>query len=100
MDTTEHNPAISSPRRFSIRLPKGWSILDMTLAVAPVMAVLAFGVYWLYALAANMTSNNNLRKVGLALHQYHDSYGCFPPAHVPFQGRAEHSWRALFVPHL
>jgi len=44
---------------------------------------------------------NNLKTIGLALHNYHDQYHCFPPAHVlgP-DGTPWHSWRVLILPFL
>ena len=33
---------------------------------------------------------NNLKQIGLAMHNYHDSYGCFPPAYIPDENAA---WR-------
>jgi hypothetical protein len=48
---------------------------------------------------ANCT--NNLRQIGLALRNYHDVYGSFPPAYVAdASGRPMHSWRVLILPYL
>jgi hypothetical protein len=44
---------------------------------------------------------NNLKQIGLALHNYHDVYGTFPPAYVAdASGRPMHSWRVLILPFL
>lgn len=44
---------------------------------------------------------NNLKQIGLALHNYHDDYGSFPPAYtVDAMGRPLHSWRTLVLPYL
>jgi len=44
---------------------------------------------------------NNLKQIGLALHNYHDMYGSFPPAFVTSDdGRPMHSWRVLILPFL
>ncbi len=44
---------------------------------------------------------NNLKQIGLAMHNYHDEHGCFPPAYVPDQdGKPMHSWRVLLLPYL
>lgn len=44
---------------------------------------------------------NNLKQIGLALYNYHDDYGSFPPAYtVDAQGRPLHSWRTLILPYL
>jgi len=41
----------------------------------------------------------NLKQIGLALHNYHETYGSFPPAFVPDEeGRPAHSWRILILP--
>ena len=44
---------------------------------------------------------NNLRRIGLAMQQYHQLHGSFPPAYIPDEnGRPMHSWRVLLLPHL
>ncbi|MCR4414587.1 MAG: DUF1559 domain-containing protein [Thermoguttaceae bacterium] len=44
---------------------------------------------------------NNLRRIGMALQQYHNAYGCFPPAVVTdAQGNPMHSWRVAILPYL
>jgi prepilin-type processing-associated H-X9-DG protein len=45
--------------------------------------------------------SNNLKQIGLALHNYHDAYKSFPPAFVPDEnGEAIHSWRVAILPFL
>jgi prepilin-type processing-associated H-X9-DG protein len=44
---------------------------------------------------------NNIKQIGLALHNYHDHYGTFPPAYtVDSSGKRLHSWRTLILPYL
>lgn len=44
---------------------------------------------------------NNLKQIGLALHNYHDTYGSFPPAYtVDSYGNRLHSWRTLILPYM
>ena len=44
---------------------------------------------------------NNLKHIALALQNYHQVYGCFPPAHVDSpDGKPMHSWRVLLLPFL
>lgn len=52
--------------------------------------------------AARRTScSNNLKQIGLALHNYHDMHGTFPPAYIPDEnGQPKHSWRVLILPYL
>lgn len=43
----------------------------------------------------------NLRTINVALGNYHDEYGSFPPAYtVDANGRPLHSWRTLLLPYL
>lgn len=53
------------------------------------------------AAARRVSSMNNLKQLALAMHNYHDAYGHFPPAAVigP-DGRPWHSWRTLILPFL
>ena len=44
---------------------------------------------------------NHLKQIALALHNYHDHYGCFPPAYIADEnGKPMHSWRVLLLPYL
>ncbi len=44
---------------------------------------------------------NNLKQIGLALHNYHDKYQAFPPAYtVDAEGKPLHSWRTLILPYM
>lgn len=44
---------------------------------------------------------NNLKQIGLAMHNYHDTYGAFPPAYtVDADGKPLHSWRTLLLPYM
>lgn len=51
--------------------------------------------------AALSRSLNNLRQIGLAMHNYHDTYRRFPPGVIygP-DGKPWHSWRVLILPFL
>jgi hypothetical protein len=44
---------------------------------------------------------SNMKQLALALHNYHDVYGCFPPAYIAdSNGKPMHSWRVLILPYL
>lgn len=44
---------------------------------------------------------NNMRQIALAFHNYHDTYGTFPPAYIADEnGKPMHSWRTLILPFL
>jgi prepilin-type processing-associated H-X9-DG protein len=45
--------------------------------------------------------NNNLKMIVLALQNYHDDHGMFPPAFIPDKdGKPMHSWRVLLLPYM
>ena len=45
--------------------------------------------------------SNNLKQLALAMHNYHDTYKCFPPAYIADEdGQPMHSWRVLLLPYL
>lgn len=49
--------------------------------------------------ARRMQCSNNLREIGLALHNYNAAYGSLPPAYtVDANGNKLHSWRTLILP--
>jgi prepilin-type processing-associated H-X9-DG protein len=52
--------------------------------------------------AIRTQSSNNLKQMGLAMHNYHDMYGCFPAAAGGAEGRdpmnAGLSWRVTLLP--
>ncbi len=51
--------------------------------------------------ARRMQCSNNLRQIGVALHEYHAQYGSFPPAYIADEnGKPMHSWRVLILPFL
>ena len=44
---------------------------------------------------------NRLKQISLALHNYQDTYGSFPPAYIADKnGKPIHSWRVLILPFL
>lgn len=49
--------------------------------------------------ARRMSCSNNMKQIGLALHNYHSAYGTLPPAYtIDANDRPMHSWRALILP--
>ena len=48
-----------------------------------------------------MECTNNMKQIGLALHNYYDVHNCLPPAYtVDEDGKPLHSWRVLMLPYV
>jgi hypothetical protein len=51
--------------------------------------------------AARVQSMNNLKQIGLAMHNYHDAHGSFPPAAIcDKKGKPLLSWRVAILPYI
>ncbi|MEZ6124037.1 MAG: DUF1559 domain-containing protein [Planctomycetaceae bacterium] len=51
--------------------------------------------------ARRVQCKNNLKQIGIALHQYRADFGCFPPTVTTADdGTVMHSWRTLLLPYL
>ncbi len=85
--------------------------LGLILSVAMILIFAAIGVVMMFSspsrrnsalsVAQSAQCASNLREVMVALHNYHDTYGSFPPAHTTdAQGNPLHSWRTLILPYL
>lgn len=49
--------------------------------------------------ARRSQSQNNLKQIGIALHNYHDTYGKLPPPYVTDKdGKPLYSWRVVILP--
>lgn len=91
-------PTMQPPRRWGSTLLKVFLIS----AIVVVLIILFVPAPRNAIGAARRTQcKNNLKQIGLALYNYHDDYGSFPPAYtVDKKGRPLHSWRTLLLPYL
>lgn len=49
--------------------------------------------------SSRMQCGNHLKQIAIALQNYHDVYGSFPPAYIAdANGKPMHSWRVLILP--
>ena len=51
-----------------------------------------------FGAAARTQSMNNIRQLGLAMHNYHDAYGSLPPSVIVHESGHRHSWRIAILP--
>ena len=90
--------SFASPRRSGLTLVE---LLVVLAIIAILVALLLPATRSAREPARRSQCKNNLKQIGLALHNYHDAYGEFPPAYtVNEQGRPLHSWRTLLLPYL
>ena len=85
----------------------GFTVIEMLvctgiLLVVGVLLLAMFAPVSRGRYAARRTQcKNNLKQIGLAIHQYHDRYNSLPPVvTVDAEGRPLHSWRTLILPFL
>jgi prepilin-type processing-associated H-X9-DG protein len=70
-------------------------------ADAAVAAAVVDGMQRVRESANRMSSANNLKQLALAMHNYHDTYGHFPPQAIYSKdGKPLLSWRVLLLPFL
>jgi hypothetical protein len=75
--------------------------LELKAARGTLDAVTMQAVKHLRRMAARNRSANNLKQIGLAMHNYHDNVGRFPAAAVfDKDGKALLSWRVLILPYI
>ncbi|MFQ5732447.1 MAG: DUF1559 domain-containing protein [Planctomycetaceae bacterium] len=93
------------------RPPKSNTTLIIVLVVGGVFGLLICGgvgialflpaVQQAREAARRSTCKNNLKQISLALHNYHEVYGSYPPAYFADKnGKPMHSWRVMILPFL
>jgi prepilin-type processing-associated H-X9-DG protein len=98
-------PAYPAPRASS-----SGPTVAVIVVVAVVVGILCLGLPVLIALllpavqasreaARRMQCSNNLKQIGLGMHNYHDTYMCFPAAVLTDEdGQPMRSWRVAILP--
>lgn len=103
--TEDVRPGISIVRRtsdgYSFELYQTLPSGDLGATVPAGLATALPAVFAARQAARRAQAANNLRQILLAMHNYHDTYGGFPPAYsVDKDGKPLLSWRVLILPFL
>jgi prepilin-type N-terminal cleavage/methylation domain-containing protein/prepilin-type processing-associated H-X9-DG protein len=87
------------------RIRRGMTLVEVTAVVFVVAILASLIVPSLQAARSSARRNqclNNLRQIGLGLHNYHDTHKCFPPGWVNYTpdagDRPRLGWQTLFLP--
>lgn len=87
---------------FVVHMLTRWSLLGVFVAIAALTvlgALLLPPTHHGPGHGRRGQCSNHLKQIGLALQNYHDEYGSFPPAHIAdSKGNPIHSWRVLILP--
>jgi len=87
-----------------LRAQRGFTLIELLVVIAIIailVALLLPAVQQAREAARRSSCKNNLKQIGLALHNYHDTHNVFPPGFVYNQNGTPHpewGWSAMILP--
>lgn len=84
-----------------LRKPKGFTLIELLVVIAIIAILIALllpAVQQAREAARRSTCKNNLKQIGIALHNYHDVARSFPPGSL--FGDDEYGWACMILPYI
>jgi prepilin-type N-terminal cleavage/methylation domain-containing protein len=89
------------------RAKRGFTLVELLVVIAIIgilVALLLPAVQAAREAARRMSCTNNLKQIGIALHNYHDTYKTFPPASVLYgdnnNNKESWGWHVFILPYI
>jgi hypothetical protein len=87
--------------KFAVDGTEARGTISLPLNGLPLASAYSAAALKVQSAAAVQRSANNLKQIALAMHNYHDATGAFPPAAVcDKNGKPQLSWRVLILPYI